>query len=146
MKTTVTTIEGQRYQFKKMLPHVATHIYMHMLGAVLEGRKNEVPQEETSEPKKMSAEDRVRALVSLAFMKCSLDDIEDFQRQAATVTTRLEVAPNSGADMPMPIWSNGRWVDSTEVQLNDNPALVHRIVMEALVFSLSPFFAQSESI
>jgi hypothetical protein len=84
-------------------------------------------------------EQRLRGMCGIAFMHLSFADTEFMQTAAMKVISRVEVL--AGVATPMPVMDDsGRY--AIEDVAND-PFLVTRLTVEALVFSLAPFLAES---
>jgi hypothetical protein len=134
------TINGQRYQLRKLLPDAGSYIYMKMMGALLSAaaESNTPPKDPDLDETKPSEDDKARMLCSLAFMRgMTYEDMKFAQRQCMQTTSRVEPSP-SGSDIVIPIMNDsGRWAIP---EVAEDIALVNAITTESLVFSLSSFF------
>jgi len=89
---------------------------------------------------KATPEERLRTLCGIAFLQLSREDMGFAQRAAMLVTSHMETLAGQ-PEQPMPVMlTDGRWACPL---LEEDPMLVTRLTVEALVFSLLPFLAES---
>ena len=145
-KTTEVTVNGQRYQVRRMTPTTGSYIWQRLMASMFKAQMEAgVVAEETPDVKaaeaveKATPEQRLRGMCGIAFMHLSFTDTEFMQTASMKVISRIENL--AGNDMPMPIMD-----DSGRYAIDDvasDPFLVTRLTVEALVFSLAPFLAES---
>lgn len=148
MKTDIVTVQGQRYQLRKLQADVGSFIYMKMMGALLTGGATQEVAEQTEEDKEQQKNTppriKARMLCSLAFMRgLSYEHMQFAQKQAMMVVSRLEDGPSG--DLPMPLMTDsGKWVPSQRYgAIEEEGGLVQKLVLESLAFSLESFFSES---
>jgi hypothetical protein len=136
--TKIVSVDGVNYQLRRMTPLVGGYIWQRLMAALYkaqEGRKQEPePTVEDASKPKPSAEERMRAMCGVAFLFLSFEDFQFVQKHCMQVLMREE--PVAGF-LPVQM-DDGRWA-SKEVEAN--PLLVTKLMVEALVFSLHPFLA-----
>lgn len=132
------TLHGQEFQLRKMLPVTGSFIFMKLMGTLLEARQQQegAPRSGELDPAAPapSKEDRARMLVTIASMtSLTYEQTVFIHGEALKVVSRLE----DGKPMPL-VDTTGRWfIKSVE----DDPALVQELVVESVVFNVTPFFA-----
>lgn len=146
-KTKEVPIDGQRYQLSKLDAFDGAMIHWRMMGALLkqaaENAANGSAQEEPPEAvKKGTDEDQAKMLCTTAFMLgLSYEDAQFAQKKALQAVCRIENV--SGSDHFIAILTpTGRFVPE---EIGNDPALVSRLTIESLAFSLAPFFSKSRS-
>ena len=146
-KTTEVTVQGQRYQVRRMTPTTGSYIWQRLMASMFKAQMEagavaeEAPDVKATEAaaEKPTPEQRLRGICGIAFMHLSFADTEFMQTAAMKVISRVENL--AGTDTPMPVMDDsGRY--SIEDVASD-PFLVTRLTVEALVFSLAPFLVES---
>jgi hypothetical protein len=124
-----------------MTPAVGSYIWQKLCSAIYRLQQRtattdaEEPKAEDPNAPKTPPDVKLRTICGLAFTELTFDELSFVQRSAMLVTSRLE-----GNDTPMPVMQDsGRW-DST-CGLEDDPFLVTKLTVEALVFNLLGFLA-----
>jgi len=135
--TVIVPVDNVNYQVRRMTPAVGSYIWQRLMAAVYkasEGQKDTVAEEPTSDALKPSSAERLRAMCGVAFMFLGFDDFEFLQKNCLRVVSREE--PTLGY---IPIVSDdGRWAAK---DLEKNPFMVTRLMVEVLVVNLADFLA-----
>jgi len=142
VRTKDVTVKGQSYQLRKMDPVAGSFVYIRMMGALLDNRKETSAEleVESKDLPKLTDEDRARMLVNAAIMRgLSLEDTNyAFDAALKCVSSTVNV---KGSTALLPLKSgDGRWTDP---DVADDASLIHVLAVESLVFSLLPFFTES---
>ena len=147
-KTTEVTVQGQRYQVRRMTPTTGSYIWQRLMASMFKAQMEagaaateaaEVDSKATEAAEKATPEQRLRGMCGIAFMHLSFTDTEFMQTAAMKVISRVETL--AGVATPMPIMDDtGRYAIE---DVASDPFLVTRLTVEALVFSLAPFLAAS---
>ena len=160
-KTTEVTVQGQQWLLRRMTPTTGSYIWQRLMAAMFEAQlkmgqaatdaenaADAAKDPETAKAEKEAAEEaakkippeqRLRGMCGIAFMHLSFSDTEFMQTAAMKVISRVETL--AGVTAPMPVMDDsGRY--AIEDVAND-PFLVTRLTVEALVFSLAPFLVES---
>jgi hypothetical protein len=145
MKTKQIEMSGRRYLLRRMDPMAGSFIYLRMLGALMktitEGQQpsaQELPQ--NGQVKEPTDEEKTRMLIAGSMMRgLSYEDMQFANKHALRVVSRVEEAGDGDINVPL-MTDDGRW---SSADYADAPGLVHQLVVEALVFNLEPFFADS---
>ena len=145
-KTTEVTVQGQQWLIRRMTPTTGSYIWQRLMAAMFKAQleagavAEEVPDVKAAEAAPQATpEQRLRGMCGIAFMHLSFADTEFMQTSAMKVISRIENL--AGNDTPMPVMdSDGRYVIE---DVASDPFLVTRLTVEALVFSLAPFLAES---
>jgi hypothetical protein len=136
--TKLVTVDGANYQIRRMTPAVGGYIWQRMMAAVYkaqEGRKEEpTPEPEVDDKKKPTPEERMRGMCGVTFMFLSFEDFQFVQKHCMQVLTREE----PGAGFLGLQLDDGRWVAK---DVENNPLLVTKLMVEVLVFNLTAFLA-----
>ena len=147
-KTTEVTVGGQRWLIRRMTPTTGSYIWQRLMAAMFKAQMEasaaatettEVDSKAVEAAEKATPEQRLRGMCGIAFMNLSFADTEFMQTAAMKVVSRVEEL--AGADTPMPVMD-----DSGRYAIEDvatDPFLVTRLTVEALVFNLAPFLAES---
>ena len=146
-KTTEVTVQGQQWLLRRMTPTTGSYIWQRLMAAMFKAQLDlgqqateaaEAEEVKDTEPKP-TPEQRLRGMCGIAFMHLSFADTEFMQTAAMKVISRVETL--AGVTSPMPVMDDsGRY--AIEDVAND-PFLVTRLTVEALVFSLAPFLVES---
>lgn len=140
-KSKIVEIDGTRYQVRRLMPDVGSHILSTILTAGLRGARGMSSAEEASpsvgeQKAEPPVEDVVRVMVLAACGEMDFATRRFIQTKCLAVCSRMESA-NDGPELPMPIVNDaGVWAIT---EIRDNLSLVLRLEMEALVFNLSDF-------
>ena len=149
-KTITVDVGGAKYQVRRMTPVVGSYIWQRLqLGAykgaqamLKSGMVAERSPEEVKAIDVVTVQDRLRALCGGAFMCMDYADFEFVQRECVKVLARVE--PNAGIDMPVPLMTDdGRWVLQ---DVYEDPALVTRLMVEAVVFNMESFLEERNGV
>lgn len=140
-KTKVVEIDGTHYQIRRFAPAVGSFLLMRIIGAGIKGDGAEDSvngKEASSEPKGEvpGGEDLARAVIFAAFLRGLDFDMHQFvQERCMQICSRLEGADN----LPMPLVNaGGIWAIK---DVADDTALVMRLMVEALAWNFTDFFA-----
>jgi hypothetical protein len=145
-KFEVRRVSGADYRFDKMTPAVAGYLWQKMKAGLFRvaqqaaaGRPRAAAEEA---PGPVDHEQRMRGICEIALTQTTPEEYEFVQLQTLRSVSRMEEKPGVGA-LPMPLMTDdGRWAAQ---DVGDDPALVQRIMMEALVVNLTPFLAEGGS-
>ena len=140
-KTKIVEIDGARYQLRRLSPEAGSFIAMKLLSAAQQGPSKEGggPRKDGEEPTAPaqvapSGEQMVRVVALLAFNGLDFESHSFIQKKCLECCARLEGDP----ELPMPIVnSSGAWAIA---EIKENLSLVMKLELEALVFSVAPFF------
>ena len=146
-KTTEVTVNGQRWLVRRMTPTTGSYIWQRLMASMFKAQleagaaATEAAEADSKkgESVELTPEQRLRGMCCIAFMHLSFADTEFMQTASMKVISRIENL--AGNDTPMPIMD-----DSGRYAIDDvasDPFLVTRLTVEALVFSLAPFLAES---
>ena len=144
-KTVVVNINGQDFQFHKMTPAIGSYIWQLLMAACFKasqtvgGESNVSAPAEDSAIKVTPAAEKLRGLCGIAFMHLNFKDYEFIQENCIKVTARIDASAGVAAAMPLMTY-DGRWAAE---DVADNLMLVTRLMVEALVHSLSSFLVES---
>jgi hypothetical protein len=149
MKEKEKTVEvsGQRWMIRRMTPVAGSYIWQRLMAAMFKAQAAAPQVEEDSAAAaqteeavaKATPEQRLRGMCGVAFTYLTFVDTEFIQAAAMKVTSRIENL--AGVDTPMPVMMNdGRYAIA---EIADDPFLVTRLTMEALVFNLASFLEES---
>jgi hypothetical protein len=144
MKTKQVEVGGQRYLLRRMDPTAGSFIFLRMMGALMkamaEGQPGQQELPQNGQVKEPTDEEKTRMLIASSMMRgLSYEDMQFANKHALRVISRIE--DTNGTDINVPLMTDdGRW-SSTDYA--DAPGLVHQLAVEALVFNLEPFFADS---
>jgi hypothetical protein len=137
-------LNGRRWELRKLSPIVGSFIWQRLMGACFKAQESIAHDEikmdsATAEAAaKATPEERLRTLCGIAFMHLSLDDFTFTQNSCMKAISRYEMMGES--EQPIPIMtSDGSWAAH---ELEDNPFLVTKLTVEALVFSLASFLSE----
>ena len=146
-KTTEVTVQGQQWLIRRMTPTTGSYLWQRLMAAMFKAQLDlgqqateaaEAEEAKSTDPKP-TPEQRLRGMCGIAFMHLSFADTEFMQTAAMKVISRVETL--AGVTAPMPVMD-----DSGRYAIEDvasDPFLVTRLTVEALVFSLAPFLAES---
>lgn len=149
-RTKTVEVGERKFELRRLAPEVGSFILMRMMGVSMQ-MAGERPAQTAKPPseaeaveaviKKMSAEDRVRALAFAVFANGM--KFEDFKFvQASCVRCAALVVERAGQPFPMPLMTDaGEWTPDAE-ELSAEPGTVNNVVMEVLIFSLASFFEE----
>ena len=137
-ETKSVTIDEANYQLRRMTPAVGSYIWQLLMKAVYksqEGQKEDVTQPAPlPDAMKPSNEERLRGMCGVAFMFLGFDDFQFVQRNCMLKLSREEATAGY-----LPVMADdGRWANK---ELEQNPFLVTRLMVEVLAFNLSSFLA-----
>lgn len=141
-KTMNVELAGVSWQIRRMTPAVGSYIWQRLMAAMYKVQAAQPAQEQ--EPKveepaaKTTVEEKLRLLCGISLMQFNFEDLEFTQKAAMRVVNRMEDLP--GGATPMPVMTDdGRYIP----ELADDPFMVTRLTVEALVFNLASFLSES---
>lgn len=147
-RTEIRTVLGTDYQFKKMTPLDAGYLWQKLVAASYRAaqqaaRGEAAPEEEAQPASEMPAEDRLRAICGVAFMNMTYDEYAFVQGRCIRSVSRMEQKPGVDGAVPMPVMADsGLWAIQ---EVADDPLLVTRLMVEAVVVNCAGFLAGSAS-
>lgn len=135
-------VDGVNYVVRRMTPFVGSAIWQRLSYACIklsEDRKSQQQPDETELADELMPDQRIRLICGMAFLKFSFADTEEVQRECMKVISRVD----SQSGVPMPVMNtDGRWTPG--YGLENDPALVTKLTVEALAYNLVGFLAKSE--
>lgn len=147
-RTETRTVLGTDYQFKKMTPLDAGYLWQKLMAASYRAAQQAAARDEaastddigTAEP---PVEDRLRAICGVAFMNMTYDEYAFVQGRCIRSVSRMEQKPGVDGTVPMPVMADsGLWAIQ---EVADDPLLVTRLMVEAVVVNCAGFLAGSAS-
>lgn len=147
-KTITVEVGDARYQVRRLAPDVGSYIWQRLQFGAYKGAMAVLrtgqepgggqPEKSAADVQPLTIQDRLRALCGGAFMCMDYADFQFVQLACMKAITRLEL--NAGQEMPVPlVMEDGRWVLQ---DVADDPALVTRLMVEAVVFNMVPFLEE----
>lgn len=139
-------VDGAKYQLTKLDPVKGCFIWQQLMSAIIKRqsemqtmRPDDAPASDPDAAPKSTPEQRLRSMCGLAFMSMTYKDFEFMQSSCMRVVFSLATGS------PMPIMTDsGQWTKDGEA-IRDNPMLMTRMTVEALVHSLAPFLEESST-
>lgn len=134
------TLGGRRFVLRRLSAQKGSFIYLRLLGSLLRARRDGKTASSSPEvtPVELTMEERASALVTLAVAgDLSEEDAANmFNASLQVVDVRESV---KGVEARTPLFSDDGRCSVPEI--GDDPALLQRLMMASLAFSLSPYFA-----
>jgi hypothetical protein len=148
-KTKNIPLGGHTYRLRKLGVDEGSHIFMRMMGAIIEAR-SKLAHQSTDEPteeesKKLTDEERAKVLVGLSFMNgFSFEDAKFARHQALLAVDRVETLATGEVCIQIML-TDGRWSPTPDgwPDLEEDAATRQELVVEALTFSIAPFFSKA---
>jgi hypothetical protein len=144
-KTKIVVLGESRYQLRRLSPEAGSFIAMKLLSAAESSSKEgggpgkgESGEGQGPALPTPSGEQMVRIVALLAFNGLDFETHSFIQHKCLGCCFRLEGGAEGGPELPMPIVNaSGAWAIP---EIRDDMALVMKLELEALVFSVAPFF------
>ncbi len=141
--TSDVTIDGVRYQLRKMTPARAGYIWQRVIMAMFKAQDEVGGSASDADLKvveRRSPEERVKGMCALAFMYMDLADFEFTQSEAMQAVSRWE-SIGGEAPVPMPVMKDARQWAIADIAAD--PQLVTRLTLEVVAFNCAGFLPGS---
>lgn len=133
-------LDGKRYQLRKMTPLVGSWISNVLISSSISASSGSGSGESSEEFNKLSPQDKAEAAVNalwlVAASRLSEDNYTKIQRYCLLVCSQY--IQGGGAAVPI-------FREDGKFALEQEPAVVNRLILEALQFNIVPFFVVGPS-